>query len=558
MLTLRRGTLFFFGMLFTPAVLGQIVINEFVKEERSASGGVVDFDTREFVELYNAGNQTIDLANWSIGYFDLGAGNPGRSDFITAGSIGPGEYFLIGPATLPGVDFTPELFSNEYYPDLQPGILELRNPDFQLVDAIGYDMYRAKAVGFPSAEQTAQIGSGFQGALISPNASAPNSRVSFSRYQDGVDTNRNGLDFGFLPLTPGVSNETLPVVPSHTIVNVDSIGVGTALSNQYYTSFVMPRVIDPTVATSVNPRALPTRSPQGGNAIIAWDETGGGNTVYSRELVNKFELYAYFDTTPLGVAAATLDEEYEIQAYGIGSADPLFDQANPSGLIPSDEVPANTLNGSTGLGWVYQQFEPDPDGLPGSPFSKLFLVDFGDGGNSVPSANEWDIIQEFDLSDDPSGWYRLGIDYNPTTGAVVAKFGNETINFTTDTGRFGNFYVGYREGITGSPSSSGRFPLHNPPIYDLYVAATPVAGDYNGDGSVTSADYMTWKNAFGTNVTPGSGADGNGNGVVDAADYTFWRDRFTGSGAAAAAVPEPAAILLAACGLALLPSRRRR
>jgi hypothetical protein len=56
------------------------------------------------------------------------------------------------------------------------------------------------------------------------------------------------------------------------------------------------------------------------------------------------------------------------------------------------------------------------------------------------------------------------------------------------------------------------------------VACSRLAGDYNGDGSVDSADYITWrKNVGHTGVDP---ADGNGDLVVDDADYNFWRAHF--------------------------------
>jgi peptidyl-prolyl cis-trans isomerase A (cyclophilin A) len=86
-------------------------------------------------------------------------------------------------------------------------------------------------------------------------------------------------------------------------------------------------------------------------------------------------------------------------------------------------------------------------------------------------------------------------------------------------------------------------------------------GDYDFNGKVDSADYMVWKNSFGS--TTAAEADGNGNGKVDAADYTIWRDSFgqmsgPGSGSASG-VPEPAsfALLLLAAGVLLVWSRRR-
>jgi hypothetical protein len=81
---------------------------------------------------------------------------------------------------------------------------------------------------------------------------------------------------------------------------------------------------------------------------------------------------------------------------------------------------------------------------------------------------------------------------------------------------------------------------------------SPSYGDYDGDGAVTAADYVVWRNTVGS--TENLSADGNGNRMVDAADYDVWRARFgtsVGSGAGNAhgnrpitATPEPAAAVL--------------
>lgn len=85
----------------------------------------------------------------------------------------------------------------------------------------------------------------------------------------------------------------------------------------------------------------------------------------------------------------------------------------------------------------------------------------------------------------------------------------------------------------------------------------PLAGDYNGDGSVTPADYDSWVNSYGQTVsTPGMGADGNLDGVIDAADYTVWRDNLqTTSGTA---VPEPSTFAIASISVLVVSLRRRR
>jgi hypothetical protein len=82
-----------------------------------------------------------------------------------------------------------------------------------------------------------------------------------------------------------------------------------------------------------------------------------------------------------------------------------------------------------------------------------------------------------------------------------------------------------------------------------------LTGDYNHDGSVDGADYVSWRNTRGQSVPNGTGADGDENGIVDDADFALWRANFGNTTAAAsttlANVPEPhsAVVILLAAGL---------
>lgn len=85
-------------------------------------------------------------------------------------------------------------------------------------------------------------------------------------------------------------------------------------------------------------------------------------------------------------------------------------------------------------------------------------------------------------------------------------------------------------------------------------------GDYNLDGSVNLADYVTWRDALGQTGN-NLAADGTGNdllgvpdGIVDQYDYLFWQSQFAAGGAmatfdTATAVPEPASWCVGLVGL---------
>jgi hypothetical protein len=71
-----------------------------------------------------------------------------------------------------------------------------------------------------------------------------------------------------------------------------------------------------------------------------------------------------------------------------------------------------------------------------------------------------------------------------------------------------------------------------------------VFGDYNVDSAVDAADYVLWRNSFGSAVPPFSGADGSGNGLVDEPDYQVWRRHFGKT------LPAPEPLVAAAAAIA--------
>jgi hypothetical protein len=98
----------------------------------------------------------------------------------------------------------------------------------------------------------------------------------------------------------------------------------------------------------------------------------------------------------------------------------------------------------------------------------------------------------------------------------------------------------------------------------LFFGNPTLAGDYNGDGIVNAADYVTWRQAMATGGTLFN--ETASPGVVDQADYDAWRANFgatnapgSGSSAVFGAVPEPTTSwLLALAALSALCGKFRR
>lgn len=150
---------------------------------------------------------------------------------------------------------------------------------------------------------------------------------------------------------------------------------------------------------------------------------------------------------------------------------------------------------------------------------------------------------------------RLALDHdnNPSTAPQIYDDFKALLNWPRTDTRFG-------EGTLGEMYISSKV---NGKIY-LVTNSVPLAGDYNRNGIVDTADYLVWRKSQGQ-----SGyllaADGDGNGSVDTLDYTIWRSHFgqvwsaAGSGAAdAVAVPEPAILPVLITLFSAIRFRRRR
>jgi autotransporter-associated beta strand protein len=101
------------------------------------------------------------------------------------------------------------------------------------------------------------------------------------------------------------------------------------------------------------------------------------------------------------------------------------------------------------------------------------------------------------------------------------------------------------------PTLAGGLVWNTSQLYTAGVLSVGLPGDFNFNGIVDAADYVVWRKGLGTTYTQN--------------DYNVWRANFgatAGSGATAglpsSAVPEPAALLIAGIGFAVVLFQRRR
>jgi hypothetical protein len=90
-------------------------------------------------------------------------------------------------------------------------------------------------------------------------------------------------------------------------------------------------------------------------------------------------------------------------------------------------------------------------------------------------------------------------------------------------------------------------------------ASAPVDANFDNDQDVDGADFLIWQRNLGT-AGDNSKGDANGDGQITGADLTAWRQRFSlpVAAAAAGAVPEPGAAIMALVTAGALAGRRTR
>jgi hypothetical protein len=136
-----------------------------------------------------------------------------------------------------------------------------------------------------------------------------------------------------------------------------------------------------------------------------------------------------------------------------------------------------------------------------------------------------------------------------TVMPILTRLNEDTLVFSGGTQGSSAQQYQFRIDVSDLTSRNGTFTLRQQTV--------TVPGDYNGNGAVDAADYVSWRNGgplLNEVDTPGT---------VNVADYTAWRARFgntAGSGFGVgtnAAVPEPATLVMVVVAAAAVSFRRR-
>ncbi len=246
------------------------------------------------------------------------------------------------------------------------------------------------------------------------------------------------------------------------------------------------------------------------------------------------------------VGGVTLADSY-IRTQGVVLPDPL-DPVNHTGgnLIPIGRLDPNTLS----LYTMYFDVD-DGDDVGGGLVLQVVL------GGGITSLAGVELI-DFDASQETV--MELDI-IGDTLNGYVWQTGPRPANpQVTTTVSGGNLLASGNSGLIFKEDEEGTKGVFRYAMaQDTPIVETFGAGDFNADGKVDAADYVTWRNGY----VPFDPMQPNLRSIYTLADYDIWKAKFgtgAGVGSAIGAIPEPSSLVLvlAAISASVLSIGRRR
>ena len=177
----RTGSIIIGCMAFSSHAA--ILINEIDYDQPGA-------DTAEFIELFNSGDSTISLNNYSIDLINQNSAAIYKNIDLSGFSIAASDYFVIcgGSGTVSNCDYSFTTSNGWFQNGTKDAIALYENKT--LLDSLSYE-----GLVTPFTEGDALI--------VKDNNT---DIVSLARIANGIDTNNNNLDFQLGCITPGSAN----------------------------------------------------------------------------------------------------------------------------------------------------------------------------------------------------------------------------------------------------------------------------------------------------------------------------------------------------------------
>jgi len=275
-------------MLLVPALHAnaQVVISQLY----GGGGNTGATFTHDFIELFNAGNQPVDVSGWSVQY----AGATGTSWQRTnlTGTIQPGQYYLVqqaigagGTTPLPTPDATGTIAMSG-----TAGKVALVSNQTTLAGACPVDQTIVDFVGFGSTANC------FEGAATP----APSNTTAVIRKNDGcTDTQNNSADF--VALAPAPRNRAAALNPCTT----------TEPTNPSVTAGASPATVAPGATVLLTATVAPGTNPASTGLAVSGDLTAIGgaaaqpffNDGTNGDVTAGDNLFSYAATVAAGTAS---------------------------------------------------------------------------------------------------------------------------------------------------------------------------------------------------------------------------------------------------------------
>jgi hypothetical protein len=220
---------------------------------------------------------------------------------------------------------------------------------------------------------------------------------------------------------------------------------------------------------------------------------------------------------------------------------------------------ANAMNTPVGSNFTALAYNPDIapyiyatySGFSGTGMSKLFVFD---------PANSYALVKSVDLSGSVQTAREIALDADGNL--FIGAFGGTgtngaTIEFIPAANVLSPATL--TDNSTVDWYQSTTFSSFNGMDLALGGGAVEEDADFDGDGDIDGADFLSWQRNLGlaSGATLAQG-DADGNGAVNAADLAIWRGQFATAVPAANSIPEPGGLTLSLVGLAWAARLRRR